>query len=79
MRIPAPATHASLPQPTKGKLSLIFGQHVVRQADSTTKNNNNHERSRNVYENKQNVDILPPKSSGILVETTRVVGHFGTK
>jgi hypothetical protein len=37
------------------------------------------EQSRNVYENKQNVDILPPQSSDILVESTRIVGHFGTK
>ena len=37
------------------------------------------EQSRNVYENKGNVYILARESSDILVESTRIVGHFSTK
>ena len=38
MRTPAPQTQDPFPQPNKGKMSLIFGQNIVRRADSTTKN-----------------------------------------
>ena len=60
------------------KLSQIYGLNVVRQADPEREQAKIEEQSRNVYENKQNEDILPSESSDILVESTGIVGHFGT-
>jgi hypothetical protein len=60
-------------------LSQIGGLYVVLQEVPESDQAKNEEQSRNVYENKQNVDILPSKSSDILVESTRIVGHFGPK
>jgi len=60
-------------------LSESFGLYVMRQAATERKNNKNNERSRNVVENKQNADILPPQLTSILVEMTRIVGHYGAK
>jgi hypothetical protein len=57
-------------------LSQICGLYVVRQAVPEREQAKKTEQSRNVYENKQNADILPPQSSVILVESTRIVGHF---
>jgi hypothetical protein len=63
---------------SSAKLSQYYGLYVVRRAGSESKNNKNYERSRNVIENKQNADILPPQLTCILVEMTRIVGHFCT-
>jgi hypothetical protein len=62
-----------------GKLSHICGHYVVRHAVSERGQAKNEKQSRNVYENKGNVYILPRESSDIFVESTRIVGHFGTK
>jgi hypothetical protein len=60
------------------KLSQICGLCVVPQAVAERGQAKKTEQSRNVYENKGNGDILPPESSDILVESTRIVGHFVT-
>jgi hypothetical protein len=67
------------PRTKAANLSQIYGHCVVRQAVPEREQAQKEEQSRNVYENKQNTDILPPESSDILVESTRIVGHFGTK
>jgi hypothetical protein len=61
------------------KMSQISGLYVMRQAVPERGQAKKTEQSRNVYENKQNVDILPSESSDILGKSTRIVGHFGTK
>jgi hypothetical protein len=86
MRNPAPhtlITDSSHPihsyGPKEAKLSQICGLYVVRLAVPEREQAKKEEQSRNVYENKQNADILPLESSDILVESTGIVGHFGTK
>jgi hypothetical protein len=67
------------PTTKEANVSQIMRLNVVRQAPPERRNNKNTDQSRNVVENKQNTDILPPKSSEILCKMTRIVGHFATK
>jgi hypothetical protein len=65
------------PTPKAAKKSHLSGLFVMGQATLPQEKVKNKEQSRNVYENKQNIDILPSKMHDILVESTEIVGHFG--
>jgi hypothetical protein len=58
-------------------LSTSLRQKVALGVSPKAKSVRNEEQSRNVYENKQNVDILLPQIYGILPQMTGIIGHFG--